>query len=152
LIIVVLGLIDAGLGILPPTSIIATMPTFSLADGLPPISVPSVVSVASSLANLTSPAAPVTPAAATVPASSSPLPAKLVKRILDREYIDMAELVPDSWRFQEEEQSKCCYQNICLPCGSAVIILPTKDIGTDDLLEDDREGSQVFCWRGMGDI
>ena len=38
------------------------------------------------------------------------LPAKLVKRILDLEYVDMAELVPDSWRFQEEEASKCCHQ------------------------------------------
>ena len=99
------------------------MPTFSLADGLPPISVPSVVSVASSLANLSSPAAPVTPAAATVPASSSPLPAKLVKRILDREYIDMVELVPDSWRFQEEEQNKCCHQNKRLRRGPVTDIL-----------------------------
>ena len=31
-------------------------------------------------------------------------------------------------------------------------MLSTKDTGTDDLLEDNREGSQVFCWRGMGDI
>ena len=31
-------------------------------------------------------------------------------------------------------------------------MLPTKDIGTDDLLEDDCEDSQIFCWRGMGDM
>ena len=51
------------------------------------------------------------------------MPAKLVKRILDREYIDMAELVPDSWRFQEEEQSKSCYQNKRLRRGPITDIL-----------------------------
>ena len=57
--------------------------------------------------------------APTAPASSShpfPLPAKLVKRILDRDYVDMAELVQDSWRFQEEEQNKYCHQNTCKYC------------------------------------
>lgn len=42
--------------------------------------------------------------------ANSGLPPKLVKKILDLEYIDMSELVPDSWRFQDREleSSKCC--------------------------------------------
>lgn len=43
---------------------------------------------------------------------SASLPPKLVKRILDLEYIDMADLVPESWRLQEEsENGKCCHQH-----------------------------------------
>ena len=41
--------------------------------------------------------------------SAHMLPPRLVKRILDLEYIDMAELVREAWRFQEEEQSGCCH-------------------------------------------
>ena len=43
--------------------------------------------------------------------NSFPLPEKLVKRILDREYVDMAELVQDTLGVQDEEQNKCCHQN-----------------------------------------
>ena len=32
-------------------------------------------------------------------------------------------LVPDSWRFQDEEQSKCCHQNRCLRRGPVTDIL-----------------------------
>ena len=39
-----------------------------------------------------------------------PLPKKLVKRILELEFVDMAELVPDSWQYTEEDQPKCCHQ------------------------------------------
>ena len=35
----------------------------------------------------------------------------------------MAELVPDSWRFQEEEQNKCCHQNKRLRRGPVTDIL-----------------------------
>ena len=44
------------------------------------------------------------------PTASYTLPQKLVKRILELEYIDMADIVPDSWRFQEEEPNRCCHQ------------------------------------------
>ena len=37
------------------------------------------------------------------------LPAKLIRKILELEYVDMQELLPDTWRYQEEEQ-KCCHQ------------------------------------------
>jgi hypothetical protein len=39
-----------------------------------------------------------------------PLPAKLVKKILDLEYVEIADLVPDNWQYIDEEQSKCCHQ------------------------------------------
>ena len=38
------------------------------------------------------------------------LPPKLAKKILDLEYVDMAELVPDTWRYSEDEGTKCCHQ------------------------------------------
>ena len=42
----------------------------------------------------------------------SALPPKLLKKLLDLEYIDMSELVPDSWRIQgETEGDKCCLQS-----------------------------------------
>ena len=36
------------------------------------------------------------------------LPPKLVKKILDLEFIDMAELVPNAWQHGEENPSGCC--------------------------------------------
>ena len=38
------------------------------------------------------------------------LPPKLTKKILDLEFIDMLELIPDAWRYADEEGSKCCHQ------------------------------------------
>ena len=37
------------------------------------------------------------------------IPQKILKRIRELDYIEMAELVPDNWRYGEEEQ-KCCHQ------------------------------------------
>ena len=42
--------------------------------------------------------------------SAAPLPPKLARQILELEYVNMAELVPDTWRY-EEEGSKCCHQS-----------------------------------------
>lgn len=40
-----------------------------------------------------------------------PLPAKLVKKITNLEFVDMAELKPESWILEEEEKqpAKCCH-------------------------------------------
>ena len=38
------------------------------------------------------------------------MPPKLIKRILELEYVDVAELIPDMWRFQDEQETKCCHQ------------------------------------------
>lgn len=37
-------------------------------------------------------------------------PPKLITKVLALEYIEIAELVPDNWRFTEDEQ-KCCHQS-----------------------------------------
>ena len=43
--------------------------------------------------------------------SSVPLPQKLIKKILDLEYIEMSELIPDAWHYNEED-NQCCH-SIC---------------------------------------
>ena len=40
--------------------------------------------------------------------ASVPLPQKLIKKILDLEYIEMAELIPDAWHYNEED-NQCCH-------------------------------------------
>ena len=44
--------------------------------------------------------------------SSVPLPQKLIKKILDLEYIEMSELIPDAWRYNEED-NQCCHSTHC---------------------------------------
>ena len=51
------------------------------------------------------------------------VPPKLKKRILDLEYVDMAELVPDTWRLQEVDEGKCCHKTHHTPRRG-----PVKDI------------------------
>lgn len=91
---------SAGLGAIPPALSLAGVPTIT----------------GSTTAIMTS----VTPTMASTQVSPLPqpswntsqtlsLPPKLVKKILDLEFVDMSELLPDSWRSQEEEQ-KCCHQ------------------------------------------
>ena len=98
----------AGLGIVPPASLLASMPTFSApptAAAMPVLAMPSDPMPS------TAPGTPLATPLRVGGQQSWALPAKLVKRILDLEYVDMAELVPDSWCFQEEEEaSKCCHQ------------------------------------------
>ena len=36
------------------------------------------------------------------------IPPKLKKKILDAEFVDMSELLPDGWRQQEDETGRCC--------------------------------------------
>ena len=42
---------------------------------------------------------------------STALPPKLVKKILELEFIDMAELIPNAWRYQEDDTTKCCHHS-----------------------------------------
>ena len=90
---------------MPPTSTLSRVPTFSGTTEGVTVATPPILSVT------TTPPIPLPPPAVTVNEfPSCTLPAKIVKRIQDLEYVDMAELVPDTWRFHEEE-SKCCHQN-----------------------------------------
>ena len=91
-----------GLGVVSPPITLSSIPTFSMSAAT--ATIPALASIM---------AAGTTPPASTLQdpsvKRSLPLPAKLVKRILDLEFVDMVELVPDSWRYQEEE-AKCCHQ------------------------------------------
>ena len=46
---------------------------------------------------------------------STSLPSKLVKKTLDLEFVDMAELMPDAWQPPEDENPKCCHQPCRVP-------------------------------------
>ena len=89
--------------IIPPASILGWFPTFSASTTTLPISNPTSVAT-------TTTTVAVTPVIQSSRASNLFIPPKLAKKILDLEYVDMAELVPDSWHLQEVEQSKCCHQ------------------------------------------
>ena len=104
---------------MPPASVLRGLPTFSLSNPMLANAARTTSSVTPILAT------PVLSAIApdkTVPRSLS-LPSKLVKKIVDLEFIDMAELVPDSWRYQEEEPNKCCHQPKCHRRGPVTDIL-----------------------------
>ena len=65
-----------------------------------------------SLANMiTMPIPSVRPTSATSPSYPQELPSKLVKKILDLEFVEMAELVPDSWRTDEADYQCCSSHN-----------------------------------------
>ena len=110
----------AGLGIMPTASALSGLPIFSIsATGSPIVTMTPAVTMTSSITPQCQPSIPTLAGASVLqPARVMPqfshsgsLPAKLVKRILDLEFIDMVELVPDSWRYQEEESSGCCHQS-----------------------------------------
>jgi len=87
-------------GLTGASSVLASLPTFSVHPSLahPVISSASSVQTAFSL-----PLAPCTPA----------LPPKLIKKILELDFVDMTELVPDTWQFQDQEESgKCCSKKL----------------------------------------
>jgi hypothetical protein len=99
------------LGTTPHPTALSGIPTFSL--GGPNASVPAAAAslVPPAPAPATNPA--ILPTAAPVNAFHLPsgsVPQKLIKKILDLEFVDMSELLPDTWRLQDEEESKCCHQ------------------------------------------
>ena len=53
---------------------------------------------------------PVLPTSQTNSLATS-LPQKLIKKIQNLEFVDMAELIPDAWVYQDEEPSKCCHHS-----------------------------------------
>ena len=55
----------------------------------------------------------------------SRLPPKLRARILALEFIDMSELLPESWQFQEEHMTACCQQPARRPRHSPVTDITT---------------------------
>ena len=107
--VVVQGGVVAGLGVLPPSSAISWVPAF-MSGVVPPV-MPSL--------SATSSAGSVVPAAISLPALSTnttgfpvgtylgegllPVPDKLVQKIVRLEYIEMRELMPETWLKEEDE-------------------------------------------------
>ena len=87
-----------GLGLLPTFPACSLLPTFTTGV-IPSVATPTTPTTGAGLPTVET------------EHHSWPLPTKLIKRILDLEYIDMVDLIPDSWRLQEEEPSKCCHQS-----------------------------------------
>ena len=120
-IIIIQGGVTANLGVLPTASEISWVPVFSAGN-------PAVTTVASSVAaTLATPSVPllVCPAVSEVPTTASvlsvtggfpagsyldegllPVPEKLVQKILRLEFVEMRELMPETWLREEEELTK----------------------------------------------
>jgi hypothetical protein len=88
---------------------LASLPSFNMGSPVPYLTTASAMTLASSV---------VVPASTTLTSSGGhaggpwPLPPKIVNRLLELEYVDMSELVPDGWRYQGDDSSssKCCHQ------------------------------------------
>ena len=72
------------------TAALQSIPTFGGPATSAPVSLANVILV---------PIPSICPTSATSPSYQQELPSKLVCKILDLEFIEMAELVPDSWRW-----------------------------------------------------
>ena len=97
-----------GMGVTPLASLMSSLPTFS-ATTVSPSSAMMTISSSGVAPTATASDASLGSSSSISLQPQSSLPPKLIKKILDLEYVDMAELVPEFWRFQEEEQ-KCCHQ------------------------------------------
>ena len=90
-------------GTLPPVSAISGVPVFSASSTSASMVTAPIASSSKGLFDCK-------PALQSWnPAFTLSTPPKLQKKILDLEYVEMSELVTDSWRVQEEDQS-CCHQ------------------------------------------
>ena len=93
------------MGVLPSSVVTATFPAFTAS------------STSVSGRPITSPVVQISPQTQSdssnpIPASlqALALPAKLITKILELQYVDMAELIPESWRHQDEEHGGCCHR------------------------------------------
>jgi len=92
------------MGALPSPAALVGLPTFQPGDSLRP-TLPSLASTPSNPVGWP----PAADSSATTTTQAWPVPAKVVKRILDLEFVDMSELLSEAWSTVEEE-SKCCHQ------------------------------------------
>lgn len=107
-----------GLGIVPPVSQLGSIPIFSTIG----IST-TYTSYPISSIPVNSTSSPLKTTPSVVNASSfQDLPPKLVKRILNLEFIDMTKLIPESWKFMDEDAG-CCHQNRASRKGPVTDIL-----------------------------
>ena len=92
----------AGLGIIPSAAQQLNLPTFTTSGG-ECTSTTSIILPLSSSGGILRPA----PKDELDMGSFQDLPPKLVKRILNLEFVDMSELIPGSWKLTEDTSS-CC--------------------------------------------
>ena len=94
-------------------SLLPAMPTFGrMAVDQPAGGPPPLIQLPTSSASLSMPtSAPLVTTGMFMGHTLLPLPSKLVKKIVSLEYVDMAELRPESWLLEEEgqQQEKCCH-------------------------------------------
>ena len=66
---------------------------------------------------------PTTASRATAQAQAWPVPAKVVRRILDFEYVEMSELLSEAWSTAEEESSCChrCHTSRRVPINNILV-------------------------------
>ena len=139
----------AGLGMLPPITGLSTLPIFTNSGG-PSAMLPSQ-STALAMGNVE-----VANQSATTDQWS--LPPKLTKKILELEYIEMSELLPESWRLQQEGE-QCCnhhlpqsgerYPNVagmlCCNGGCALNKIFAQDATSYGLPANNSKGPPVIC-------
>ena len=81
-----------------PATVLQTLPAFGGSTVSAPLNLPSII---------TAPIPTTLPVPTTSYSYPQELPSKLVKKILDLEFVEMAELVPNSWK-EEEANYQCC--------------------------------------------
>ena len=84
---------------IPSAAVISGVPTFDGTEATPPSSLISLT---------TNDPTPKGDGTSQTTYQELSIPAKLQKRIQDLEFIEMAEFLPDSWRLQDDDSSKCC--------------------------------------------
>ena len=108
---------STGLGVIPPASQLSSIPIFNTLG----ISTTSTSPISSIAVNPTSSSYKAIPSAVNA-STFQDLPLKLAKRILSLEFVDMAELIPESWKFIDEDVG-CCHHNRASRKGPVTDIL-----------------------------
>ena len=88
------------------TAALQSIPTFGGPATSAPVSLANVISAP--IPSIHSTSAP-------SPSYPQELPSKLVRKILELEFVEMAELVPDSWRSEEADYQCCSSHNPRIP-------------------------------------
>ena len=106
---------------MPAPDRLAGTPTFTVAGpGSGPPGPTSGVGEVVSLPTLAT-VMPMAPRGETANTLSITLPQKLSQRILQLEYIEMAELIPETWGLEPEGVAPCCHQSRRQFCRGPVV-------------------------------
>ena len=95
---------DIILGRMPNPDTLVGLPTFAMSN-------PALGNDGTTSSATIPPLLPVMPKPAeSTSFPSLPIPPKLVKKILSLDFVEMAELVPESWGVESDTTSQCCHQ------------------------------------------